>query len=805
MSILLLLLSVTSFISVCSVSDDLFYQDISHRSVYAEGHTANWEQLPFTGINKGNSLFLRGISCFLSVSDGVLYSSSVNPTQNKIKLESPFKAWRSAYTLNGDALALAVNPNNENSFYVVTADNIEEVHLINSTADNSCGAVESVDSLLPNASPWGIVNAVTASKLSIWVASSDRGLIQVDLESGEASVVPVDDADVRSLYWVQPWQQLFVGTPTALYTLTYSQTTIASTDHEWVGAIIDTVPLDMAYEEVYDSLWIANRESVHRLTRSGMLWRYGQRQGAPTGNITSVTCTTGMVYVGTLYGVARVAGNADPTQIDQLMTHATTSTTDPWKWSYYEGHRYLPHDHTIAVVGGRVSSSAVVLAVCETGLALLESALWTLKEKSLSMGTFQNPRHNRHGLTTGVNLNEYGDLNTYVQHCDDNDGLWTSMHAMGEIYRYMVTGELEAKQLAWTAFEALELLNILPGAYPRFPARSFCLLNESETLSGCSGDVWVQSDVNPNYMWKSTTSSDEIDGHLAVLPMMYDHIASTDEEKARVYALIEGITGGIVANDLYLIDPSTGEPTHWGFWNPELVNDDPEHYSERGTNSLGILAYLASAYSVTHNELYVKVFWDLGINQGYIKNCMNAKIDCPMEDNHSDNELLFQAYHILFYALQRLPLDDPEVSHIREEVSRMVNALVPSIDRMWHIVQGERSPLWLGIYAGTCQRPVSEKDISDAVWTLRRWAIDMIVWPIKNSNRWDITESPFFPRDSSTNHLMRQIIPPAERVTTKWNADPFIFDAGSGYSEEAPYVWRLPYYLMLYNNLITDE
>jgi len=107
-----------------------------------------------------------------------------------------------------------------------------------------------------------------------------------------------------------------------------------------------------------------------------------------------------------------------------------------------------------------------------------------------------------------------------------------------------------------------------------------------------------------------------------------------------------------------LIDPSTGEPTTWGFWAPEEVNDNPKHYSERGTNSIGILAYCASAYSVTHDVKYKNTFWELATKHGYIYNSVNGKIDNPVEDNHSDNELIFMTYHILLYALQRLDAND---------------------------------------------------------------------------------------------------------------------------------------------------
>ena len=111
---------------------------------------------------------------------------------------------------------------------------------------------------------------------------------------------------------------------------------------------------------------------------------------------------------------------------------------------------------------------------------------------------------------------------------------------------------------------------------------------------------------------------------MAALPVIYDLIAKTEDEKSRVYNLIEGITGGILENDLYLTDPSTKKPTKWGFWNPKIVNEDPDHYSERGTNSIGILAYCASAYSITKDVKYKNTFWNLVTNHGYLLNACNG-------------------------------------------------------------------------------------------------------------------------------------------------------------------------------------
>lgn len=89
-------------------------------------------------------------------------------------------------------------------------------------------------------------------------------------------------------------------------------------------------------------------------------------------------------------------------------------------------------------------------------------------------------------------------------------------------------------------------------------------------------------------------------------------------------------------------------------WNPTDLNDDKEFYSERGLNSLEILSYLALAYSTTGKSVYKEQFQKLALGYNYYENVLNQKIDNPVEDNHSDNELAQMAYHTLFYAVRRL-------------------------------------------------------------------------------------------------------------------------------------------------------
>ena len=135
----------------------------------------------------------------------------------------------------------------------------------------------------------------------------------------------------------------------------------------------------------------------------------------------------------------------------------------------------------------------------------------------------------------------------------------------------------------------------------------------------------------------------------------------------------------------------------------------------------------------------------------------------------------------------------------------MVQAVNPSLERMWTLVESERSPLWLAMYGGACGRPESPQQVQTAAWSLRHWALDLIDWPVDNTVRYDTTPSPYYPRDAdpeTSEHTIREIIPPSERATRKPNSDPYEPKNGSGNGEEAPWVFALPYYMLKYYKML---
>ena len=103
----------------------------------------------------------------------------------------------------------------------------------------------------------------------------------------------------------------------------------------------------------------------------------------------------------------------------------------------------------------------------------------------------------------------------------------------------------------------------------------------------------------PQLSWLSLerdTSSDEVTGHVFALSAV-SQLSPNVTEQNLAKKLLSNIVLNIVKNDFNLIDV-TGQPTTWGRWGPEMVNGYRGFSDERGLQSLQIIAYIASAYSV---------------------------------------------------------------------------------------------------------------------------------------------------------------------------------------------------------------
>lgn len=454
-------------------------------------------------------------------------------------------------------------------------------------------------------------------------------------------------------------------------------------------------------------------------------------------------------------------------------------TPDPdGGYNYYASRRWLPDDRVVDMAPGPDGS---VLILTETGLSHIRFERMTLADKARHFEQLTRRRHVRYGFNSKFTLSEPGDLSTGTLKDQDNDGLWTSMYLAGELFRYAVTESGEALQNCYQAFEALERLEAIT-PMDGFPARAV----ERSGYFVADPERWQPAGDN-RWDWKATTSSDEIVGHFFAYGLFAEIVPDT-AMKERAVDLMDRIMAHIVRNDWYLIDYD-GQPTRWGRWNPEYVNQFPRAVGDRRLNSIEIIAFLQTAYHFTGKEVYKKKAYQLLDEHGYLENIMTPiteigrvdGIDLSDSWNHSDDELAFLSYWNLYrYAF---------TGKLREQYST-------AIKDHWEIERPEKNPLWSFIYGST---GAEEIDLEAAIWFLQEFPLDMIDWTIRNSHRKDITKlEPNF-----RNQTVAGVLPPYERPLSKFNGNAFRLDGGSsGHREYSGDIYLLPYWMGRYLKLI---
>ncbi|MCF0053155.1 hypothetical protein LXM25_24005 [Dyadobacter sp. LJ53] len=459
------------------------------------------------------------------------------------------------------------------------------------------------------------------------------------------------------------------------------------------------------------------------------------------------------------------------------------------KFDYYYGERWLPGNKVTDIAEGPKNS---VLLLTNKGLGKIIFQSMSLEEKALAYEKQVRQRHIRNGFNASRVKMDHGNIATGYMDDSDNDGLWTSMYLGGEIFRYAVTKDPEALQNCRESLDAMERLYSVTGI-PGFPARSFERSGHAKELS--DSERWQHSPVK-EWDWKSTTSSDEIIGHVFAFGAMAE-LVDDPAMKKRAVALIDTVMSHIVKNNFYLID-FDGKPTMWGKWNPEYVNAFPINVGDRKLNSSNIVAMLQTAYHFTKKEKYKAKAFELMNKHGYFENMMrpmkvigmapeNADEHAKqMSDgwNHSDDEMYFVGY----WGLYRYAFNDTLKAKYKQQI----------LDH-WEIERPEKEGAW-NIF--TALTGVKDFDLEEAVWYLQEHPLDLIDWNIKNSHRKDIELIALNFRRQTT----KEVLPPDERQVQRHNANMFNLDQ-EGKEGDAEYsagdIWLLPYWMGRYLGVIS--
>lgn len=469
------------------------------------------------------------------------------------------------------------------------------------------------------------------------------------------------------------------------------------------------------------------------------------------------------------------------------------------KYEYYTYERWLPGNRVIAIEKGPDNS---ILVLTDKGLAQICCQEMTLEDKAMFFEKQVRQKNIRYGInSSSVRLVEsYSSAQTGNQ---PSDNLWTGMYLASQMFRYKVTGSVEAKENARESFEAIERMHMvtgIKGLFARSFERDYILANtksegwqERELLSGSPALLWLPAKDHPNWTWRSTASSDQTVGQIFGLTTVLE-LSDDEALKARALKCLDNLMSYIVDNNLYIIDID-GQPTMWGKWNPEYVNKFPNNVGDRKICSSNIIAFLQTAYHFTKNEKYKNKAFELMEKFGYLDNLMRPMKEIGPNDsdpvsqslseewNHSDDEMYFLAYWGLYpYAF------NPELKKKFGEAIR----------DHWEIERPEKNALWNFTYAMTGAKNF---DLDQSISFLKDYPLDLRNWTVRNSQRKDIELIPANFRGQTT----KELLPLSEIPLYRHNGQIFTLDStGDGKSLiSAGDVWLLPYWMGRYLGVIS--
>ncbi len=569
----------------------------------------------------------------------------------------------------------------------------------------------------------------------------------------------------------------------------------------WEGKPANAI-LEIQFDETHNLFWILSKESIQ--TFSG---KDKKLTSVISGD--DFTCMTlseqgKKLIIGTsdgyvVYDAETKAQKGEPIrklpwteittiqEIDGALWMGTTrgafKINDDGSFNYYASKRWLPSDRVVDIEKGPENS---ILILSDKGLAQISFKEMTLYDKAMYFEKQVRARHIRHGFNATLGDMTDGSLATGSLEDSDNDGLWTTMYMGAEVFRYAVTKSDDALHNIEESMEAMERLFAI-NKVKGFPSRSF------ERRGYKYDDKPWRRATDPEWDWKSTTSSDEAIGHIFVYSVMAELL--NDDLKGRAITLMDSLMQHIIDHDMYMVDWN-GEPTLWARWNPDYVNARPVIVGDRKINASNIIAMLQTAYHFTKKEAYKEKAFELMNTHGYFENLMRPmeQIGKAADDaddwskmlseswNHSDDEMYFLGY----WGLYRYAFNDTLKAHYKEAI----------IDH-WQIERPEKEGAW-NIF--TALTGTNDFDLDEAAWYLREYPLDLIHWRVENSHRKDIE----LMEPNFRNQRIKVVLPPDELPINRHNANRFELDGGNGGSEySAGDIWLLPYWMGRYMGVIS--
>ncbi len=558
-------------------------------------------------------------------------------------------------------------------------------------------------------------------------------------------------------------------------------------------------------------LWFGARQGVGHF--DGKHWKlFTGKEGLPYNHFTCAAAgPEGIVWFGTEKGAIRAEND----------------------YFYYRfSRRWLPDDHVNDIA---VDKNGTAWIATDKGIGEIKGVPMTLEEKAHHFIQQVEARHNRMGFICQNRLTKQFDVNSWKPDISDNDGMYTADYGAAQAFRYAITHDPEAKELADRSFKACKwLVDITPES--GLPARVIIPVDWPQPVNEQYGHEYnlrrqeidpFWKDIYPrfplskdgHFRWKCDTSSDELAGHYFFYAIYYDLVAETPEEKNAVRQVVAAITDHLIRHGFKLVDYD-GKPTRWGNFNPEYFNSI-WGWDQRGLNSMMMLSFLNVASHVTGDPKYEETAQMLREKYHYHINAMHPKEFFPPENvvPWDNNLCLMSMYGLINYE------KDPELLLMYRI----------SLENAWLQISKQKNAFWDALYGALANRftqlvdhgvfdspdifPENKLFAPQAVKryyksslpdghileTLQRIPMDLIGYSMDNTHRLDIVQDPTPGQEPGVGwRTDGYALPIDERGHVRLDRDGFVLNMseGNGYAEHEGTFYLLPYYLARYSNLI---
>ena len=461
------------------------------------------------------------------------------------------------------------------------------------------------------------------------------------------------------------------------------------------------------------------------------------------------------------------------------------------EWRIYNDLRWLPNRYVQGIATDANLEDGPIYFATEGGMASVTVEWMTLEEKVARAIERIVLRHDRDGAVADSRLSVAGDLSTNVPYDSDNDGGWTCYWLLGECFRYLMTGDEDAKAHFDKSLERMLSFQTLTGT-DYFMARSVirkdgCILDDcdnpddGEWFTSPDGEWWVKAD----------TSNDEVTSHMFMMGHAYD-LCADETQQAAIRQHVDNIIGGIVDHGYQLCDVD-GKVTSYGQFDPEYVNHPlVGAIADGGRRSVQMIANLTIAYYMTGKQEYLDAKQYLMDEHHYDENIVHECEPTFRRGSGDGDELATQA----FFPLLRYESDPDLRAKWMEGWNNTYGNMKLQQAAMWDLINA-----------------VLGGEVTDFFYAsrwLKLYPMDLIRWHQHNSHRLDLVDAPPYYSDRyQGERKMRSdgyIIPGDERPNIRHNTSQYQFEGGWGANREldgADFI--MPYWMGRYYGFIVPE